>query len=54
LYCNEPIDGRPGDRRVRKAEELRGFWLVRPDGSLGHGARFLGRLLERAGAALAR
>lgn len=49
LYCNEPQDGTKDDRRVRKAEELRGFWLVRPDGSLSRSGRYLTDLLAHAG-----
>ena len=52
LYCNEPKDGTKADRRPRKAEELRGFWLLRPDGSLGHAGRYLTRLLRHAGGKL--
>lgn len=43
LFCNEPNDGTKPDRRVRKMEELKGFWYVRPDGSLGWGASYLDR-----------
>jgi hypothetical protein len=49
LYCNEPKDGTKADRRPRTAEEMRGFWLIRPDGSLGHAGRYLTTLLEHAG-----
>lgn len=38
LFCNEPNDPRyrdaPLDRNLR-AEELGGYWLIRPDGTLG-------------------
>ena len=54
LFCNEPNDGTKPDRRLRKAEELKGFWYVRPDGSLGWGARYLDRLLKHAGGKLPR
>ena len=49
LYCNEPTDGHKSDRRVRRADQLRGFWLVRPDGSLGFAAEYLTSLLKHAG-----
>jgi hypothetical protein len=49
LYCNEPADGTKADRRPRKAEEMRGFWLLRPDGSLSHAGRYLTTLLQNAG-----
>ena len=52
LYCNEPKDGKKWDRRVRRAEELRGFWLIRPDGSLSHAANYLTSLLAHAGGSL--
>lgn len=49
LYCNEPKDGTKWDRRPRKAEELRGFWLVKPDGSLSHSGKYFTSLLQHAG-----
>ena len=49
LYCNEPKDGTKSDRRPRKAEEMRGFWLVKPDGNLGHAGNYLTSLLKNAG-----
>lgn len=52
LYCNEPADGTKSDRRPRKAEEMRGFWYLRPDGSLSHGGRYLDTLLKHAGGVL--
>lgn len=52
LFCNEPNDGTKPDRRLRKAEELKGFWYVRPDGSLGWGASYLDSLLKHAGGTL--
>lgn len=52
LYCNEPKDGTKSDRRPRKAEELRGFWLIRPDGSLSYSGEYLVSLLKNAGGRL--
>lgn len=52
LYCNEPADGTKSDRRPRKADEMRGFWYLRPDGSLSHGGRYLDTLLKHAGGRL--
>lgn len=50
LYCNEPKDKKTkADRRPRTAEQLRGFWLLRPDGSLSHSGRYLTTLLQNAG-----
>ncbi|WP_337176691.1 hypothetical protein [Paludisphaera sp.] len=40
LYCNEPRAGRPRpDVPIRRADECRGFFLVRPDGTLGETGR---------------
>ncbi|MGN6644565.1 MAG: hypothetical protein ACTHKU_16355, partial [Verrucomicrobiota bacterium] len=49
LYCNEPRDGTKNDRRPRKADEMRGFWFVRPDGALGYAGQYLTELLQHAG-----
>ena len=49
LYCNEPKDGTKSDRRPRKAGEMRGFWLIRPDGSLSYSGEYLTTLLNNAG-----
>lgn len=49
LFCNEPNDGTKPNRRVRRRDELKGFWYVRPDGSLGWGASYLDRLIKHAG-----
>jgi hypothetical protein len=35
-----------------RAEDLRGFWLIRPDGSLSHSGKYLKALLEHAGETL--
>ena len=52
LYCNEPKDGAKADRRPRRAEEMRGFWFVKPDGGLSHSGKYLAMLLENAGKTL--
>jgi hypothetical protein len=52
LYCNEPKDGTKSDRRPRKADELRGFWLIKPDGSLGYAGKYFTSLLQNAGGRL--
>jgi hypothetical protein len=53
LYCNEPKDAKTKqDRTPRKAEDMRGFWLLLPDGSLSHSARYLTSLLQHAGGKL--
>jgi hypothetical protein len=53
VFCNERLDGtRPKPLVAEKAAELRGFWLVRPDGSLGGVGQYLARLLAHAGGRL--
>ncbi len=52
LYCNEPADGTKPDRRLRKEEEMRGFWWLKPDGTPGHGGEYLNRLLAHSGGKL--
>jgi hypothetical protein len=52
LYCNEPKDGKKFERRVRTAEEMRGYWLIKPDGTLSHGGKYLTSLLQHAGRSL--
>jgi hypothetical protein len=50
LYCNERQDGdRTPPDAPAKAEELRGYWLVRPDGSPGHMASYLQELMRLGG-----
>ncbi len=49
LYCNEPKDGTKGNRAPRKADEMRGFWLIKPDGSLSHAGNYFAALLKNAG-----
>lgn len=50
LYCNERKDGtKPRPVASEPAEELRGFWLVRPDDRLGGVGEYLSRLLAHAG-----
>jgi hypothetical protein len=52
LYCNEPLDKNKHTPRPRQADEMRGFWLLRPDGSLSHAGKHLKSLLDRAGGRL--
>jgi hypothetical protein len=52
LYCNEPKDGTKSDRRPRRADEMRGFWFIRPDGSLSHSGEYFSALLKHAGRVL--
>lgn len=53
LYCNERKDGtRPRPVASERAEELRGFWLVRPDASVSAVGHYFSRLLTHAGGRL--
>lgn len=52
LYCNEPARNRKNNRPARSAEDCRGFWLIRPDGSYGIAAKYLMSLIENAGGKL--
>ncbi len=47
LYDNEIKDGVEKDKPGYAAEELNGFWLRKPDGSLSPTGEYLGHLLER-------
>ena len=51
LYCNEPVDDslKSDWSRPRTEEELRGFWLVKPDGSMGITGTFWDKLLKNPG-----
>ena len=53
LYCNEPKNE---DLRklvdVRKTDEMRGFWPIRPDGTMGFAAQYFDMLLKHAGGRL--
>jgi hypothetical protein len=50
LYCNERKDGRRFPvEKPETAADLRGFWLVRPDGSTGHTGEYFRKLLANAG-----
>jgi len=51
LYCNEPKNEahRSLTDRPRTKEEMRGFWLLRPDGTKGFAAEYFDRLLDNAG-----
>ena len=50
LYCNEPKNEelrRLND--VRKTDEMRGFWLIRPDGTVSWAGEYFQSLLKNAG-----
>lgn len=53
LYCNEPKDEKFRNvNDVRKNDEMRGFWLVRPDGTLSFAGEYFKQLLAKAGGKL--
>lgn len=47
LYCNEEKAGRTFTGKSMAADDMRGFWLVKPDGDLSVTGRIFARLLER-------
>ena len=48
LYCNENKDGSPRTQdRNKSAEELRGFWLIRPDGSKSWAQEYFEDILKK-------
>ncbi len=49
LYDNEIKDGVPHDQATYSAEELNGYWIRKPDGSLSPTGDYLTALLKRAG-----
>lgn len=48
VYCNEAKDG-VKDTLVRTTDQLRGFWLIRPDGTESYCASYLKRLVQNPG-----
>lgn len=51
LYCNE-LKSDEFDRKqfpIRNADELRGFWLIRPDGSWSWAQEYMDSLLQNSG-----
>lgn len=50
LYCNEPKNEELRKLNdVRKIDEMRGFWLIRPDGTMGFAGEYFDQLLKNAG-----
>lgn len=50
LYCNEPKNEELRKLNdVRKTDEMRGFWLIRPDGTTSFVGAYFDRLLKNAG-----
>lgn len=50
LFCNEWTDAAKAAKRKvpARAEDLNGYWLIRPDGSTSWAGKFLGGLLGKA------
>lgn len=48
LYCNEPKYGPRSQDKKKGADELRGFWLIRPDGSKGWAQEYFEEILARS------
>lgn len=49
VFCNEPNDPRKKDAHLTRnlePEELNGFWLIRPDGSLSDAATWFARVTQ--------
>lgn len=50
LYCNEPKNEKyRRDIETRKTSEMRGFWLIRPDGTQSFVGDYFQKLLENPG-----
>lgn len=50
LYCNEPKNEELRKlKETRKTEEMRGFWLIRPDGTISYAGEYFDKLLKNAG-----
>jgi hypothetical protein len=47
LYCNEPKEGPRSQDRNKPGEELRGFWLIRPDGSRSWAQEYFDELFSK-------
>ena len=48
LYCNEPKTGPRTQDRNKAADELRGFWLIRPDGSKSWAQEYFDEILAKS------
>ena len=51
LYCNEPVNSSEKDVFIKPSieDELRGFWLIKPDGNMGITGIFWDKLLKNPG-----
>lgn len=47
VYCNEIKEGLKKELRKYTAEELNGYWIKRPDGTLGFTGTYFDRLLKK-------
>lgn len=53
VYCNEPKDGKQKQfYPVRTESEMKGLWLIKPDGSKGISCIYLQQVLQNAGGKL--
>ena len=53
VYCNEPLDGKQKQfYPVKTEKELKGLWLIKPDGTKGLSCNYLQQLLQNAGGKL--
>ena len=48
LFCNEPKIGPRTQDRNKTADELRGFWLIRPDGSKSWAQEYFDEILSKS------
>ena len=48
LFCNEPKIGPRTQDRNKTADELRGFWLIRPDGSKSWAQEYFDEILAKS------
>lgn len=48
LFCNEPKVGPRTQERNKTNDELRGFWLIRPDGTKGWAQEYFEELLTKS------
>ncbi len=53
VYCNEPKDGKQKQfYPVRTESEMKGLWLIKPDGTKGISCNYLQQVLQNAGGKL--
>jgi hypothetical protein len=54
LYCNEPADGKlfTAPEKATGNNDMKGFWLLRPDGTQGYAMQYFQALLANAGGRL--